>query len=222
VQESFDSGAFGRLLTREYTPTCNIVPPGYAGYEHGCPYKGSEASRLAKAKALVAASGTTGTRVVVWTPAPIAFEGHYMVSLLDSLGFRATAHNVPANDIQQYFGAITGPKSRVQTGYVGWNANYPSSLGWFRDQFSCANASQYVSGFCDHNIDAELRHAARLQVLDPPAATLLWQKLERQLRALAPMIPTYDGREVAFLGKHAGNFQYNPQWGVLLDQLWVR
>jgi YVTN family beta-propeller protein len=220
VQEAFDRGAFGRLLTREYTPTCNILPPGYAGYEHGCPYKGSEESRLAKAKALVRASGTTGTRVVVWTPAPLAFEGRYMISLLDSLGFRANPHTVSPVDIGQYFGAILSPKSRIQTGYVGWNANYPSSLGFFRDQFGCA--SHYVTGFCDHHIDAEFRHAAQLQVLDPPAATLLWQKIGRQLLALAPMIPAYNGREVAFVGKHVGNFQYNPQWGVLLDQLWVK
>jgi len=220
VQEAFDRGAFGRLLTREYAPTCNILPPGYAGYEHGCPFKGSVTSRLSNAKALVRASGTTGAHVVVWTPAPLAFEGQYMISLLDSLGFRATAHTVPAGDIGSYFGSILNPKSRIQTGYVGWLTNYPSSLGFFTDQFSCA--SHYVSGFCDHRIDAELHHAAQLQVLDPPAATLLWQKLQRQLLALAPMIPTYNGREVAFIGKRVGNFQYNPQWGPLLDQLWVK
>jgi hypothetical protein len=29
-------------------------------------------------------------------------------------------------------------------------------------------------------------------------------------------------RNADFLSKPVGNYQYNPQWGVLLSQLWVR
>jgi hypothetical protein len=29
-------------------------------------------------------------------------------------------------------------------------------------------------------------------------------------------------RNVDFVSKRVGNHQYNPQWGVLLDQLWVK
>jgi hypothetical protein len=32
----------------------------------------------------------------------------------------------------------------------------------------------------------------------------------------------YNGQNVSFVSKRVGNFEYNPQWGVLLDQLWVR
>jgi hypothetical protein len=28
--------------------------------------------------------------------------------------------------------------------------------------------------------------------------------------------------EVDLLSRRAGNFQYNPVWGALIDQLWVR
>jgi hypothetical protein len=79
-----------------------------------------------------------------------------------------------------------------------------------------------VSEFCDRRIDAEINHAARMQVLDPPKATLLWQKVGRDLLAAAAMVPTYNGRAIVFLGKRVGNFQYHPQWMTLLDQLWVR
>jgi uncharacterized protein (DUF2164 family) len=29
-------------------------------------------------------------------------------------------------------------------------------------------------------------------------------------------------RNVDFVSKRVGNYQYNPKWGVLLDQLWVK
>ena len=93
---------------------------------------------------------------------------------------------------------------------------------------SCPGLTNYpatntnVSEFCDRRIDAEIKHAADVQVLDPPKATLLWQKVGRDFLAAAPMVPTYNGRAIVFLGKRVGNFQYNPEWGVLFDQLWVK
>jgi peptide/nickel transport system substrate-binding protein len=31
-----------------------------------------------------------------------------------------------------------------------------------------------------------------------------------------------NGRQIDFVSRRVGNYQYNPQWGALLDQLWVR
>lgn len=228
VATTFDRAAFGRLLTPEYATTCNILPPGYPGYQRGCPYSGGQAVRLRKARALVHASGTAGAHVVVWVPAPDAYQGRYLVSLLDSLGFEASLHAVPATQIGPYFNTILDPRKRVQTGYIGWIADYPSSLEFFQQQLSCGGftgngeTNTNVAEFCDRRIDAEIKHAAETQVLDPPKATLLWQKVDRDLLAAAPMVPTYNGRAIVFLAKRVGNFQYNPQWGVLLDQLWVK
>jgi peptide/nickel transport system substrate-binding protein len=232
VATAFDRGEFGHLLrahlSGQYTTTCNILPPGYPGYQRGCPYRGSESSRLSRAKALVRASGKAGARVVVWTPRPIAFEGRYMVSLLDSLGLHASLHTVPPHRILSYFTDILDSRKHVQTGYIGWVADYPSSLAFFQQQLSCAasngdpQTNSNSSELCNRSVDAEIEHASQAQTLDPPAATLLWQKLERRLLALAPMVPTYNGRAVVFLSKRVGNFQYHPQWGTLLDQTWVK
>jgi YVTN family beta-propeller protein len=226
VAEAFDRQAFGRLLAPQYTTTCNILPQGYPGYQRGCP--GGASSHLTQARALIRASGRAGARVVAWAPAPNASEARYMASLLDSLGFRASVHVVPAAKTQQdYWPKILDAHTRVQTGYWGWIADYPSSLSFFDEQFSCAaftpdwQTNGNVAGLCDRSIDAEIHHAAQVQALDPPAATLLWQKVERDIRAAAPMIPTYNGRAITFVSRRVGNFQYNPQWGPLLDQLWV-
>lgn len=67
-----------------------------------------------------------------------------------------------------------------------------------------------------------MAHATALQAQDPPAATLLWQRIERELLAQAPIVPTTNQRHLDFVAKRVGNYQYNPQFGVLLSQLWVR
>jgi hypothetical protein len=50
---------------------------------------------------------------------------------------------------------------------------------------------------------------------------------ERQLRSNdviqdAPWIPIANGTEVDLISRHVGNYQFNPFWGVLPDQFWVR
>jgi hypothetical protein len=67
-----------------------------------------------------------------------------------------------------------------------------------------------------------MKRASALQAQDPPAATLLWQEVERDLLAQAPLLPTDNRRNIDFLSERVGNYQYNPQWGPLLSQLWVK
>ena len=38
----------------------------------------------------------------------------------------------------------------------------------------------------------------------------------------APAVPYANDLQLTFLSRRVGNYQSNPQWGVLLDQLWVR
>ena len=35
-------------------------------------------------------------------------------------------------------------------------------------------------------------------------------------------LPAERDCEATLVSRRVGNYQYNPQWGVLLDQLWVR
>jgi hypothetical protein len=36
------------------------------------------------------------------------------------------------------------------------------------------------------------------------------------------MVPTYNRQNVDLVSERVGNYQYHPQWGPLLDQLWVK
>ncbi len=167
----------------------------------------------------------------MWTLSRSRQRGEYMASLLRSIGFRADVKAItpgpsgPSN----YFSAVADPRNRAQIGYGGWFADYPSAAGFIPPLLSCAayvptspETSSNLTGFCDPSIDAKMARATALQATNPPAATLLWQQIERELLAQAPLVPTDNRRNGDFVSKRVGNYQYNPQWGVLLSQLWVR
>ena len=100
-------------------PTCQILPPNFPGYRSYCPYTAGSTRRgtwtapdLAKAKALVARSGTRGMKVTLWAwsqanggLAPPAVGGFNLVALkvLRSLGYRVAVKPVGA---AAYWGAI--------------------------------------------------------------------------------------------------------------------
>jgi peptide/nickel transport system substrate-binding protein len=61
-----------------------------------------------------------------------------------------------------------------------------------------------------------------VQAQDPAAASVIWQEIERVILAQAPLVPTANLQNVDFVSKRIRNYQFHPQWGSLLDQLWVK
>jgi ABC-type transport system substrate-binding protein len=116
---------------------------------------------------------------------------------------------------------------RAQTGYGGWAADYPSAVSFITPQFGCAafvpaspQLSSDPSEFCDRAIDAQMDRATALQAQDPPAATLLWQRIEREILAQAPVLPTYNPRNVDFVSAH-WQLPIQPAVGRPADQLLI-
>lgn len=230
VNYAFDREAFTQLLGRGFVPTCQLLPPNFPSYRRSCQYLPGGVAGLDRGRRLVRSSGTSGAAVTVLVPEPIALSGRFMVSVLDSLGYRARLETVPITaNLGPYFDRIMDSRSRVQTGYIGWHADFPSDVSLIHDPFACSafvpgspSSNADPSGFCNPSIDRQMAHAAAVQAQDPPAAGALWQKIEREIMAQAPMVPAYNNQRVDFVSKRIGNYKYHPQWGVLLDQLWVK
>jgi peptide/nickel transport system substrate-binding protein len=225
VNDAFDRHAFVALLGRAFAPTCQILPPNYPSFRRTCPYP-SGASGLDKARRLVRLSGTSGQPVTVWVPGPIAVQGQFMVSVLKALGYRARLHT--AKDPQKYFGLVTDSRERIQIGYYGWGSDFPSESSFLVPEVSCSAfipatpfETTNASELCNASLDRQLAHAAAVQAVNPPAARALWRRAELTVLALAPVVPTYNKQNVDLLAKRVGNYQYHPEWGVLIDQLWV-
>ena len=205
--------------------TCQVLPPNIPGYKPYCPYTerpGSgtwTAPDLGRARALAAASGTTSVPVTVRTSPGFASRGRVLVSALRAIGYH-TKLVVDASD-SVYYPSIRDPHSRVQAGPFGWVGDYPAPSDFLQLLFSC-NADFNVAHFCDPAIDREMQRAGQLQATDLPRANELWERIDRQVTDAAPWVPVLNVSRSDFLSKRTGNYQPNPDWGMLVDQLWVR
>jgi YVTN family beta-propeller protein len=189
-------------------PTCQVLPPNFPGHQRYCPYRHD----LTTARRLVAASGTRGMPVVVWSPSRAVFLMSRIVSALNALGYHA---RLKVDD-------GTWNYHNIQAGPHSWFTDYPAAAN-FAALFSCgsptlANPSQ----FCDPAIQRAIARALHLESADPRAANDLWARIDRMVTDRAPYVPLLNPRRLDFVSARVGNYQSNPQWGTLFDQLWVR
>ena len=215
---ALDRKAMARIYGTK--PTCSVVPPQLPGYAPDCRYR----KDLTRARRLIAASGTRGMRVRVINDVRTR-DQLFIVRLLRTLGYRATAWIVPG---RQYGLTISDSRSGMQIGNGGWNADYPAASNLFDSKFSCrsyrpANPfNNNDSEFCNRRIEADAERARRLGLTDPDVANRAWQKVYRDIMDRAPWLPTVTPTWTDFISKRVGNYQFHPLWGILADQLWVR
>jgi YVTN family beta-propeller protein len=203
-------------------PTCQILPPLIPGYRHNCPY----AHSLAKARALVTASGTVGTRVALWSyrVQPYATEMHYVATVLGKLGYRVTMRQ-PGDTV--YYAKVFDSKTAAQAGILSWIADYPAP-GDFLGQLGCAAfqpgspTNVNVAEYCDKKTDALVARAERLEPTDPEQAAIVWTQADRRVVDQAAYAPLYVLHSIDLVSRRVGNYEFSPQWGVLVDQLWVQ
>ncbi len=222
------SGNFGGAVT------CQIVPPGLPGYRPYCPYTKHPTvdglwtgPDLARARQLVAASGTRGEQVAFWTfekPAAAAI-GKVAVATLKELGYRVTLKILSHDGYWQHVNTV---RNRSQVGFIGWAQDYPAPSE-FLNQFTCANISTAPGAngnqaeLCNHAYDRAYANAlAGLATDSPQQANRTWAGVDRMVTNLSPWAALYNPRNLVVVSKRVGNLQSNPEWGVLADQIWVR
>ncbi|HKD94684.1 MAG TPA: ABC transporter substrate-binding protein, partial [Gaiellaceae bacterium] len=221
VNDAFDRHAYHALQGLGYAPTCQILPPDYPSYRKTCLYGSGGPAAVAAARRAVQQAGLSGARVTVWWPSLGQAQGRFMVRLLNSIGLRAHLRVVSvAAGVGTYFQRIGDPRAHAQIGYYGWVSDYPSDTGFLPPVFSCG--TQNVSHFCSPAVNRLFAKAEVVQAENPAAAPALWQQAERAVLLQAPIVPTDNPKDVSFVGKGVGNFQFHPEWNVLLDQLWLK
>jgi DNA-binding SARP family transcriptional activator/ABC-type transport system substrate-binding protein len=217
-------------------PTCQILPPSFPGYRPFCPYTADptpaglwRAPDLARARRLIAGSGTHGMAVRVSTiaddPGKLA-TGRYFVRLLRRLGYRASMRRYAT--AHAYYSVVGMARSRSQIGVLDWAADYQAGSAFFQPLFTCEAyrptmpLNLNAAGICDPALDHEIAHATRLQTTNAAAANTAWQRIDRRVTGRAAWIPLVAALGIDFVAPRVGNYQRNPAFGVLLDQLWVR
>jgi peptide/nickel transport system substrate-binding protein len=76
--------------------------------------------------------------------------------------------------------------------------------------------------FCNKDIDRMIERAARIPTEDSAASHQAWVEVDHAITDQAGMVPLANPNDFDFVSKRVGNYQYSPQWGLLLAQVWVR
>jgi peptide/nickel transport system substrate-binding protein len=248
ARQAFSYAVNRTRMTQGLVPapvSCQVIPPGLLGYRRYCPYTINPnpdgkytGPNLAKARQLVAASGTQGDPVSIWTPYNPALDpttrvikarALYLVSVLQSLGYKARLKIVKLKVGNELYVALADPRRKVQAAVgVGWSLDYAAPSDFFNPVFTCASFQPHSTNnanwaeFCNHKIDREIAHATALQTSNPPAAGALWTKIDHEIVDQAPWIVTANHETYDFVSHRVGNYIYNPQWFALFDQMSVR
>jgi peptide/nickel transport system substrate-binding protein len=211
---------YGGHLTA--TPTCQLLPPGLPGYQPYCPYTRRpgdgrwRAPDLARARALVAASGTRGEPVTAYGTAgggPICTTVmRYTARVLRELGYRAQAHIVPQGSYSKTHWRA------VQMACIGMEDFQPVD---FFANFDCSSSGDN-GWFCDPRLDADVRRARMLEATDPRAANALLTTLDRQVTDRAIFLPIVNQHFYDFVSARVKNYVGDPQFGLLVDRASLR
>ncbi len=224
VNLGVDRDQIARIYGLTGRSSCQNLPPNFPGYQPYCPFtKGPgptwSGPDIAAARSLISDAGAHGSRVQIvsldtWPESDAL--GEYFAALLETLGLESTIRTTTTSD--EYWAAVASPKTQMFL--FPWFPDYPAAGGVIPLQFHCDGSSN-VSNFCDPGLDAAMARADELQLTDPASAAHLWAQIDHDIVDQAPYVPLVNTLTLGLVSSRVGNFQYNPQWDVLLDQLWV-
>lgn len=213
-------------------PNCQILPPGFPGYEPYCPYtkapdKVWSAPDMAKAEALMKASGQIGQKVsvIAGNQGVEPALGTYLTSVLNQLGFKATL-KVISGDIE--FTYIQNTNNHVQISISRWYQDYPAASDFINVLLSCgsfhpgSDASINISGFCDKTINDQIQKNLTLSITNTEAANKEWAQLDRELTNQAPWVTMFTPSQLNFVSSRLKNFTFSDQFHMLISKVWVQ
>lgn len=182
VTMAIDESALSRLDSGNFAPGCYFLPPGLVGHPTApCPYGDPAAGgSIAKAKALVAKAGLTGTPVDVYgeTRSPRKEFVDYYASVLNQIGFKAT-EKILAD--ATYFPTVGNLKLNPQTGFADWNQDFPNPIDFYllldKNSIQSVN-NQNFSQVSDPHIQSELKALGPVPAAQLGTVAARWQALD--------------------------------------------
>jgi YVTN family beta-propeller protein len=244
VADAIDRTVTTRFL-RSWTsgfakPTCQILTPDWSGYVPYCPYtlhpsaSGAwDGPDVLAAERNAAASGTRGTRVVLYMPGDRPFGrslGRYLARLFESLGWPTTVRFLPINasGAHEYFAYVGDSANRVQAGWGSWESDFSTAASFLDDLLGCdafapdSTNNANVAEFCDPSVERLIDRAKALEATNRGAATALWTQVDHRLVDLAPVVPLAVPESLTVTSRRLGNYQPLINALTAYDQWWVR
>src|SRR6266536_3205314 len=176
-------------------PTCQILPPNFPGYAPYCPY-------------------TAGTDHTKWTGPDIA-KAKQLVQQSGTAGMK-----VVVNSTNDESGKALAAQMVSDLNKIGYKASSQLLAGG--NIHPGSDASPNIAEFCDQSIQAQMTQASSLALSNPTAANNLWAKVDHEVTDQAPWVDLYNPKQIDFLSKRVQGYQWNPQWYILIDQMWLK
>jgi len=187
VEYAINREALVRIYGGLAQPTENVLPPTYPQYQklNLYPYN------LAKAKALIAASGQKGASVTVWNhdrgtdPKATA----YLTDVLNSIGLKATDKVINS---AVYWTTVGNQATKAQIGFADWFQDYPHPLDWFDvllngERITPTHNNNYAN-FDDKAVNAKI-DALKKQPSLTSSVNTQWAAVDKMVMEQAPWAP---------------------------------
>jgi peptide/nickel transport system substrate-binding protein len=219
VNYATDRGALVKIFGGQGTPTQNVVPPTLgAAYAKQDPYPYD----LAKAKAMVAASGTKGMAVQVWSHAtdPVPKAAQYMASVLDSLGYKATVKTL---DEGVYFDTISTQKGDPQIAFVQFDQDYPEAQDFVDVQLNGERivnvGNQVTSNINVPSLNRQIDATRRMPL--GAARDAQWAALDKSFMQQAPWVPFLNRTLPKYVSPKLHGLVFNGTYYEMFPAMWL-
>ncbi|HEY2509008.1 MAG TPA: ABC transporter substrate-binding protein [Streptosporangiaceae bacterium] len=214
-------------------PACQILPPNFPSYKPFCPYTSGAQTvwsgpDLTKAKALVKASGTAGQKVVVDSTNDQVGTAlaEQMVSDLNAIGYKASTQLLTAANQYPYI-QNSANAGTWNIAYSAWFQDYPAPSDFLNVLLGCgtihknSDASPNIAEFCDPAIQKLINEAEADEATNPSQAASLWTQVDHMDTQQAAWVDLFNPKQIDVLAKTVQGYKWNPQWYILIDQLWL-
>ncbi|HEY5430347.1 MAG TPA: ABC transporter substrate-binding protein [Solirubrobacteraceae bacterium] len=219
INYAVDRAALVKIFGGQGAAAENIIPPGLGAYvpHHFYPYD------LAKAKQLVAESGTKGMSIQVWAsntdPQPAAAQ--YMASVLQSLGYNATVKTL---DEGIYYDTVAAEATDPQVSYNDWNQDFPEAddfIEGMNDGNEISNVGNNdTSNLNVPSINARIEAVKKLPLGSARDAD--WAALDAEImRDYAPLVPFLNRSYPKFDSARLHGLVFNNTYYELFPSMWL-
>jgi peptide/nickel transport system substrate-binding protein len=149
-----------------------------------------------------------------------------MISDLDAIGYKASAQLLTTS-VQYPFVQNSANSGKWNVGWSSWYQDYPAPSDFLNVLLGCgtihanSDASPNIAAFCDQSLQSKINRAESVSATDPTQAASLWTQVDHGLTDQAPWVDMYNPKQIDFLSANVHGYQWNPQWYILVDRLWL-
>ena len=150
-----------------------------------------------------------------------------MVSDLNSIGYKASTQLLTAA-AQYPFVQNSANSSKWNVAWSAWYQDYPAPSDFLNVLLGCGSIHQEQRRQPQHRrvlrSEPSRRRSTRPSRRRPPTrarASALWTQIDHEDTVQAPWVDLYNPKQIDFLSKDVHGYEWNPQWYILIDQLWL-